>query len=218
VWSGKPCFNILSLLTLECKQCWVRSNVKRFKFLAHILHVDGVSIHRGFPMLLVNDETLTKVAEVFGSEEAVKIIGTLKVVDEITDDEISSQTGIRLNSVRKILYKLYDHSLVALRRSRDENTGWFVFHWRLQPDQLEGFILNQKRRVMDKLQARLEHEKNHDFYYCSTPGCPRVPFEEAVEIVFRCPTCNKPMMHFDNGRLIEALNKKIGELRKELGE
>ena len=169
-------------------------------------------------MLFVDDETLTKVAEVFGSEDAVSIIDTLKGVKEITDDEIASQTGIRLNSVRKILYKLYDHSLVALRRSRDENTGWFVFHWRLQPDQLEGFIFNQKRRVLEKLQARLEYEKNHDFYYCDTPGCRRVPFEEAVEIVFRCSTCNRTMMHFDNGRLIESLDKKIGELRKELSE
>jgi transcription initiation factor TFIIE subunit alpha len=169
-------------------------------------------------MLFVDDETLTKVAEVFGSEDAVSIIDTLKGVKEITDDEIASETGIRLNSVRKILYKLYDHSLVALRRSRDENTGWFVFHWRLQPDQLEGFIFNQKRRVLEKLQARLEYEKNHDFYYCDTPGCRRVPFEEAVEIVFRCPTCNKTMMHFDNGRLTESLDKKIGELRKELSE
>ena len=169
-------------------------------------------------MLFVDDETLTKVAEVFGSEEAVKIIDTLKGVNEITDDQIASQTGIRLNSVRKILYKLYDRSLVALRRSRDENTGWFVFHWRLQPDQLEGFILNQKRRVLEKLQVRLEYEKSHDFYYCFTLGCRRFPFEEAVEIVFRCSTCNKPMMHFDNGRLIETLNKKILELRKELGE
>ena len=169
-------------------------------------------------MLFVDDETLTKVAEAFGSEEAVQIIDTLKGVHEITDDEISTQTGIRLNSVRKILYKLYDHSLVALRRSRDENTGWFVFHWRLQPDQLEGFILNQKLRVLEKLQARLEYEKNHDFYYCYTPECRRFPFEEAVELVFRCSTCNKPMMHFDNGRIIEALNRKIGELRKELSE
>jgi len=169
-------------------------------------------------MLFVDDETLTKVAEVFGSEEAVKIIDALKGVNEITDDEISNQTGVRLNSVRKILYKLYDHSLVALRRSRDETTGWFVFHWKLQPDQLEGFILNQKRRVLEKLQARLEYEKGHDFYYCYTPQCQRVPFEKAVELVFRCSTCNKPMMHFDNSLLIEALNKKIGELRKELGE
>jgi len=167
---------------------------------------------------LVDDETLLKVAEVFGSEEAVRIIDVLKEVNETTDDQIATQTGIRLNSVRKILYKLYDHSLVALRRSRDENTGWFIFHWRLQLDQLEGFILNQKRRVLEKLETRLNYEEKHDFYYCYTIGCKRIPFEEAMELVFRCPTCNKPLMHFENDTIVIALTKKVEQLRKELGE
>ena len=166
----------------------------------------------------IDDETLIKVAEVFGNEDAVKIMDILKGVDEITDEAIAAKTGIRLNFVRKILYKFYDHSLVGLRRSRDESTGWFIFHWRLQPDQLEGFILNQKRRILEKLENRLRYEKNHDFYYCSTPECERIPFEEAMELVFRCPACSKPLMHYDNDHLIEALNKRIEQLRKELGE
>jgi len=166
----------------------------------------------------IDDETLIKVAEVFGNEDAVKIMDILKGVDEITDEAIAAKTGIRLNFVRKILYKFYDHSLVGLRRSRDESTGWFIFHWRLQPDQLEGFILNQKRRILEKLENRLRYEKNHDFYYCSTPECERIPFEEAMELVFRCPACSKPLMHYDNDQLIEALNKRIEQLRKELGE
>jgi len=166
----------------------------------------------------VDNETLRKVAEALGGEEAVAVVNVLRVVDETTDDEIASRTGIRLNSVRKILYKLYDHSLVTLRRSRDQTTGWFIFHWRLQPDQLEGFILNQKRRVLEKLETRLDYEKNHDFYYCYTPGCQKIPFKEAMELVFRCPTCNKPMMHFDNGQIIKALTEKVEQLRKELSE
>jgi transcription initiation factor TFIIE subunit alpha len=166
----------------------------------------------------VDDETLVKVAEVLGQEEAIKIIYTLKDAGEVTDDEIANKTGIRLNFVRKILYKLYDHSLVSLRRSRDENTGWFIFHWKLQPDQLEGFITNQKKHVLQKLDARLSYEKNHDFYYCGTPGCKRMPFEEAMELIFRCPTCSKPMMHFDNGKVVEVLSRKVDQLRKELGE
>jgi transcription initiation factor TFIIE subunit alpha len=168
--------------------------------------------------VFIDDETLNKVAQVFGSDDAVKVIDILREVEEITDDEIANKTGIRLNFVRKILYKLYDHSLVALRRSRDESTGWFIFHWRLQPDQLEGFIQGQKRRILDKLETRLRYEKNHDFYYCHTPGCKRIPFEEAIELVFKCPTCNKPLMHYDNGKLVEALNTKIERLRKELSE
>jgi transcription initiation factor TFIIE subunit alpha len=167
---------------------------------------------------LVDDETLLKVAETFGEEEAVKIIDVLKEIGETTDEQIANQTGIRLNSVRKILYKLYDHSLVALRRSRDQNTGWFIFHWRLQPDQLEGFVLNQKRRVLEKLETRLKYEETHDFYDCYTVGCKRLPFEDAMEFVFRCPTCNKPLMHFDNGKIVGVLTKKVDQLRKELGE
>jgi transcription initiation factor TFIIE subunit alpha len=159
-----------------------------------------------------------KVAESLGEEEAVKLIEILKNSNETTDDEIANKTGIRLNSIRKILYKLYDHSLVSLRRTRDPKTGWFIFHWKLQPDQLEGFILSQKRRVLEKLNVRLEYEKNHDFFYCHTPGCRRIPFEEAVELVFRCPTCSKPLMHYENDKMVQALTRKVEQLRKEMGE
>ena len=165
----------------------------------------------------IDDATLAKVAEALGEEEAVKLIDILKNSEEITDDEIANKTAIRLNSVRKILYKLYDHSLVSLRRTRDPKTGWFIFHWRLQPDQLEGFIQSQKRQVLEKLDVRLAYEKNHDFYYCYTPGCKRIPFEEAVELVFRCPTCTKALMHFDNEKMLTALSKRVDQLRKELG-
>lgn len=166
----------------------------------------------------IDDATLVKVAEALGEEDAVKLIEILKNSDETTDDEIANKTGIRLNSVRKILYKLYDHSLVSLRRTRDPKTGWFIFHWRLQPDQLEGFILSQKRRVLEKLNFRLQYEKNHDFYYCYTPGCKKIPFEDAVELVFRCPICGKSLMHYENDKILHVLAKKVEQLRKELGE
>ena len=99
-------------------------------------------------LFFVDNETLKKVAALFG-EDVVRVVETLKGVHEITDNEIADKTQIRLNIVRKALYSLYDHSLVALRQSRDKETGWFIFNWRLQPDQLESFILNQKRRVLE---------------------------------------------------------------------
>lgn len=168
--------------------------------------------------IYMDDSALTKVAQALGEEKAVEIIEILKDPSETTDEAIANETGIRLNFVRKILYKLYDHSLVSLRRTRDPETGWFIFHWKLQPDQLEGFIISQKRRVLEKLNLRLEYEKNHDFYYCFTPGCKKVPFEEAVEMVFRCPTCGKPLRHYDNSKVIEALTEKVEQLRKEVSE
>jgi transcription initiation factor TFIIE subunit alpha len=72
--------------------------------------------------------------------------------------------------------------------------------------------------VLEKLEIRLEYERKHDFYYCFTPGCRRVPFEEAVELVFKCPICGKPLMHYENEKMTEVLAKKVEQLRKELGE
>jgi transcription initiation factor TFIIE subunit alpha len=166
----------------------------------------------------IDNEAFLKVADVLGGEEAVTIVDILKSSGEVTDDEIANKAGIRLNFVRKILYRLYDHSLLTLRRTRDSETGWFIFHWRLQPEQFGGFISNQKARVLEKLETRLRYEKNHDFYYCNTPGCERIPFEDAMEMVFRCPTCNKPLMHCDNSEIVKVLSEKIEQLRKELGE
>jgi len=163
-------------------------------------------------LFFVDDETLKKVAALFG-EDAVRVVETLKGVQEITDNEIADKTQIRLNLVRKAVYRLYDHSIVALRRSRDKETGWFIFNWRLQPDQLEGFILNQKRRVLEKLEIRLEYEKSHEFYSCQTPGCKLHPFEEALELLFKCPACNKPMMYLNNDRLVEILTRKIEHIK-----
>ena len=155
---------------------------------------------------------LKKVATLFG-EDTVRVVKALQGVAEITDNEIADKTQIRLNMVRKALYRLYDHSLVALRQSRDKEKGWFIFNWRLQPDQLEGFILNQKCRVLEKLEIRLEYEKSHGFYSCQTPGCKRFPFAEAFELLFKCPACNKPMMHLNNDRIVKILTRKIEQIK-----
>ena len=158
-----------------------------------------------------------KVAALFG-EDAVRVVEVLEKVDEITSFQIADQTEIRLNTVRKTLYRLYDHSLVALRRSRDKETGWFVFHWRLQPDQFGGFITNRKWHILEKLESRLRYEKSHEFYSCQTQGCRPLPFEQAFEVLFRCPACNKPMVHVNNSQIIEVITQKISQIKKELSE
>jgi transcription initiation factor TFIIE subunit alpha len=165
----------------------------------------------------VDGETLEKVAALFG-EDAVRVVEVLKGVDEIIDIEIADKTQIRLNMVRKALYRLYDHSLVALRQSRDKETGWFIFHWRLKPDQFRGFITILKQHVLEKLETRLEYEKGHDFYSCQTLGCKRFPFEEAFELLFKCPVCNKPMVHLNDDRIVEAITRKIEQIKRELSE
>ena len=105
-----------------------------------------------------------------------------------------------------------------MKRIRDKNTGWFIFHWRLQYDQIDGFLTNQKKHILEKLEDRLQYEKNHDFYFCFTPDCRRISFEEATENVFLCPKCDKRLIHFDNGKIIKFLSDKVKKLRCEFYE
>jgi transcription initiation factor TFIIE subunit alpha len=123
---------------------------------------------------------------------------------------------IRLNTVRKILYKLYDHGLVSCTRVRDEKTGWFIFYWRLQPDQIDAFIRSRKKRALDKLKQRLDYERNHSFFVCKTDSSVRVTFEEAMEGSFKCQKCGSQLQSVENGDMITVLEGKIDRLEAEL--
>jgi len=158
---------------------------------------------------------LFRLVGAVGGEGAVKVIECLRQSEELTDDEVALRMGVKPNEVRKILYKFASSNLVSVKRLRDEKTGWYLFKWRLQADQLEGYVLNQKKDVLQKLSNRLEYERNHSFYHCPA-GCPRVTFEEAMEGLFSCPSCGKPLEHVGNQAIILALEKKIGQIKSEL--
>jgi transcription initiation factor TFIIE subunit alpha len=169
-------------------------------------------------MMPFNEELLTKAAKIVGGEDAVKVVDAIKTLGETTDDKIAMETGMRLNDVRKILYKLSNHSIVSSTRSRDPESGWFIFNWTLQPDQIEGYIQNMKKRILEKLEARLKYEVEHEFYFCNNPSCRRVTFEDAVEFIFRCPNCGQQLKHFEKDKTVKLLSEKIKKLKNELGE
>lgn len=158
---------------------------------------------------------LDKVVEKIGGEAAVKIVNELKKREKTTEEELVKSTGVKLTEVRKILFKLHNFSIVSSETVQDKNTGWMTFYWVLQKDQLKSLIRTQKKRTLEKLKARLEIEKTHDFFYCES-GHGRFTFEEAMENIFKCPACSTSLKHFDNLKIVEALEKKVKELEEEL--
>jgi transcription initiation factor TFIIE subunit alpha len=164
----------------------------------------------------VSDETIDQIAFILGGEDGIRIIDVIRNVEEITVEEISEQTDIQINDVRRILYRFYNHSLVTSRRFRDKETGWFIFQWRLQPDLIEAFLTSMKQKILKKLGARLKYELDHEFYHCGTEECPRITFEEAMDTVFNCPVCGKPVKPRDNEKYIDFLERKVEEIEGEL--
>ena len=161
---------------------------------------------------------LVKVANLFGGEDAVKIVNALVKLKEATDEAIATESNVKLNTVRKILYKFYDRALVSCTRVQDEKTGWFIFYWKFQTDQLDAFIKSRIRRTISKLKTRLEYEKSNSFFICKNCHNVRVPFDEAIESAFRCMKCGEHLTDIDNERIVEFLSNYIVRLEGELHE
>ncbi|MEM2897646.1 MAG: transcription factor [Candidatus Bathyarchaeia archaeon] len=164
------------------------------------------------------EEEMLKVASRIGGEDAVKIVHALRKLGEATDDAIANETGIKLNDVRKILYKLYDCTLVSSTRVRDSKTGWFLFYWKLEMDQLDAFIRSRKRRVLERLKDCLEYQQTHEFFECPRCNSPKITFEEAIESAFRCTRCGEQLRSVNKEKIVSFLSSYVKKLEDELNE
>lgn len=155
---------------------------------------------------------LSMVEDVAGPEVREVAIVLLNYKNELTDEVIAEELEIKLNQVRKALYKLHDLELASFRRIRDKTTGWFIFYWKLHPEKISNLVIKKQKNVLDKIQSRLGYEEGNMFFSCSTEGCPRVTFQTAMEQDFICTHCEKRLESFDNSKIIDVLKTKLGQL------
>ena len=164
---------------------------------------------------LEDGQFLEVVKEIIGEDSVIEIVKELNKKAEITDEELASKFEIRLNDIRKVLYRLYENNLASFRRLRDKTTGWYIFFWRLEPENIVHLIRNKNKLVLDILSARLDYEKSHVFYHCAQK-CTSVIFEDAMEIGFKCPKCGNPLQNTPNQETIDVLEEKIEILTNTL--
>jgi len=174
------------------------------------------TVYHYYPLFEVDESFIAVIKELAG-ELGVKVALLLANHYELTDEQIAKELDMKINDIRKILYILFDNQLVLYRRIRDKSTGWFIYLWRLNRDNVEFLVNMKKRLVLEKLEQRLNYEKSHVFFYCPEDGV-RVTFEDAVELSFKCPVCGKPLKSFDNTAIITFLESKIKKLKGELSK
>ncbi|MEM3713344.1 MAG: transcription factor [Nitrososphaeria archaeon] len=162
----------------------------------------------------IDESFLALIKELVG-DEGVALVSFLSENFDITDEALSEKTGIKLNNVRKILYTLYDNQLVSYKRIRDKTSGWFIYLWRLNQDNVHFLLRAKKRAVLDKLKERYEYERQHVFLYCKKDNV-RLSFEEAAENNFKCPICSGHLASFDNSIIINFLKNKIQEIEEDI--
>ena len=134
---------------------------------------------------------------------------------EVTDEEIAKALGYRVNIVRKALYLLLEQNMVVYRRTRSRDTGWYVYYWKINDEQLESVLQQRKKEVLKKLRERLAYEEENTFFICPNDKT-RYTFDEALENDFICPRCGTPLIEYDNSSIVMFLKKKIQEIEKDV--
>jgi len=173
--------------------------------LTSFLYIIGgdVAIEVGRELLLSENEDITDEDITENIKERIEGTGI--------DYEPETEEILKLNTVRKTLYKLYSAKLAQFRRIRDKSTGWFIYYWWHEFDFLEEILLEKKKLIQMKLRDRLQFEEKNYFFLCE--NCNQInikyKFEEAFELNFRCPDCGSPLEAQDNQSIINLLKEKI---------
>ncbi|MEM3437938.1 MAG: transcription factor [Nitrososphaerales archaeon] len=162
------------------------------------------------------EDAFVKISGLIGGEDYVKVARALLNNENVTDEEIASATGLKINIVRKALYDLFGRSLISGVRVRDSKKGWFVYRWKAQRDQTDSFIETQKKKALMRLKEKLDYENSHEFYHCGIITCPKRTFEESIELFFKCPNCGRILDLVDNSEIKKAIEWKIKEIKEEM--
>ncbi len=149
-------------------------------------------------------------------EEGINLLEKFPEEGEFSDEDLASQTGINLNSVRHTLYTLYEKRLAEYRRIKNNETGWLTYLWHLRTDQIFDVIMEDMEVILEKLEAREKYEEENDFYICKE--CQILfTFNQAMDGNFSCPSCEQGLEHFENEILLKALKKRIKAMKESLG-
>jgi len=123
-----------------------------------------------------------------------------------TDEEIAEVAEIRLNIVRRVLYKLYDAGIASYKRSKDPETQWYTYNWTFEEKKVFEILDEKYEKISKELNDSLEYEEGNMFFICKNNEH-RYNFEEASENNFTCGECGSPLEYQDNSVIIDELKE-----------
>ncbi len=160
-------------------------------------------------------EELLKFIEKLTGKEGVLVFKELMRYDGVTEDQIADELGMKVNDVRKVLYKLEEYGLVKNYKEREEENNQIYYLWRIERDTLNQSLLLLKKKVLKKLEEKLEEEENELYFYCPKDFT-RFKYSEAMLYDFVCPKCGTPLEVDEDNVSKIVLKKYINKLREEI--
>ena len=162
--------------------------------------------------------TVNKIKEVMVSilgEEGLPLVDQLSGKENVSEFELATKTKKDIKVVRRILYILYNHSLVSFIRKKDKNKGWYIYYWTLLPEGIRFMYVKKKRELLQKLQTQLEEELKELFFVCPNK-CVRLNFDQSMDFEFHCPECGQLITQDSTQQKIVEIKRQVQEITEEL--
>jgi len=132
-----------------------------------------------------------------------------------TDADLAERMGVKVTVVRAALNKLYDYGVTTYNRQKDAKTGWYTYTWSFVPAVIPKALRDKKVETLTSLRTAISKAAGEEVYACDTQ-CELVPFELAIESMFRCKRCGNPLNRFDNAARIKALRERAAQAESDL--
>ncbi|NUN11060.1 hypothetical protein HUU53_00235 [Candidatus Micrarchaeota archaeon] len=152
------------------------------------------------------------ISEVAG-ERGLKVIEAIG--DGAIDEKIEEKTKYKMAEIRHVLNLLHNHGIVEYSRVKNLETGWFTYTWSVNSDRALSNYLMKKKNEYEELRSRLSASENTTIYACKA-GCCKLPFDEAFDAQFKCPSCEKKLQYTENKSELKELETKISSLQQIL--
>lgn len=138
-----------------------------------------------------------------GGENAMEIVRLLTKYGK--DEEIAEKLSVKVSDVRSVLNKFQNEGIAWYDRTKDEETGWYYYNWRLNIEKLNVWIQEKMNAGMESIIAKA---REGEHYFC--PKCNDVAmlmrFEDAMDYRFKCPKCNTSMELLDENKVSRLIN------------
>jgi len=160
-------------------------------------------------IIILSDPVVQEILmEITDDEECSYSIIESILKGTVSDIDIAEETEIKLTTVRKILYKLYDAGVVSYKRSKDPETNWEIYKWKFDQKKVSDIINMKYQDLTQEIEKSIEIEENNMFFACKINNH-RYKFEKASEYNFACPKCGESLEYQDNATIIaDLLNMK----------
>lgn len=165
----------------------------------------------------INNKIIEEVVSEAAGEDTLPLVHMLKNKKNVSEFKIAEITKWQINETRNALYRLYRANLVSFIRRKDKKKGWYIYYWTFNSKRIKYLVVDLKKQRLEKLQERLEREKNNDFFACEN-RCIRLNFDQATDFNYKCPECGELMEQENNEEQIKETEAKLKKLKKELNK